>query len=111
MQEPAAKEREQKIQSRGEMQEPTEKEGEQKIQGRGELGQKQAAQPEKQQEARRDLGGVFGPMTSEEHPLLMKWLFTRHEKHARGARYLEVLELTRAKPELKEHVFHQAWMK
>jgi len=105
------------------VQEPTEKEdtqvtsGEQKDQSQGELGQKQAAQLEKQDEAREEQVEDQGEaeMTPEEEAgLLTQWFGTWARgggEDARSALYPTVLKLTRAKPELKEHVFHQAWMK
>jgi len=106
------------------VQEPTEKKeepkvaaGEQKDQSQGELGQKQAAQLEKQDEAREEQVEDQGEaeMTPEEEAgLLTQWFGTWARgggEDARSALYPTVLKLTRAKPELKEHVFHQAWMK
>ena len=105
------------------VQEPTEKEetkvaaGEQKDQSQGELGQKQAAQLEKQDEAREEQVEDQGEaeMTPEEEAgLLIQWFGTWARgggEDARSALYPTVLKLTRAKPELKEHVFHQVWMK
>mmetsp|Transcript_52187 Transcript_52187/g.89804 ORF Transcript_52187/g.89804 Transcript_52187/m.89804 type:complete len:111 (+) Transcript_52187:280-612(+) len=104
MKEPTEEEGDRNKQGHEEMQEPMGRAEEQTPKSREGLGQEQAAQKDQEREGEqqeaRDHGGVFGPMTQEEHLLLMKWLCTSNEKHAHSALYPAVFELTRAKPEL-----------